>query len=214
VCARQAIPSTFVGPLSKLQAIVSVVATEMSRAFEQGGFVLPPWRSHQALLSLWRTDKLEQLAAGLGSADLQQHQQQQHQQQPSRSAGGIATRPPRAPSPAATGRPTPFSALSAAPFAATDAGSSRLGRSAAAGAVADDASHQGGDNAKAALRQSLAPSAAHPPTHRNGKPLSMLAAAFNRGVALTAEPSSSRRTPSSDPFWSNITTVRLQGRPS
>lgn len=48
-----AVPQVFIGPLSRLQAVVKTLTREMAASFEERGLSIPPWRKFHALLSKW-----------------------------------------------------------------------------------------------------------------------------------------------------------------
>lgn len=66
----EAIPQVFVGTLSKLEAAVKVICREMTRAFQEMGLSLPPWRTLSATMSKWSPAQLKQLAQKLTTSTL------------------------------------------------------------------------------------------------------------------------------------------------
>lgn len=54
-----AVPEVFVGPKSVLSALVRLLADELSRAYADQAFTVPPWRSYKALMSRWAPARFE-----------------------------------------------------------------------------------------------------------------------------------------------------------
>ncbi|GAX81007.1 hypothetical protein CEUSTIGMA_g8442.t1 [Chlamydomonas eustigma] len=65
------VPTIFVGPLSQLESVVSILASEIKASFEGQSRPLPPWRTKRAILSKWAPDQLRELADLLQKQALQ-----------------------------------------------------------------------------------------------------------------------------------------------
>lgn len=77
----QAVPLVFVGTLSHLEAIVTLLCEEMAAAFKLQALAIPPWRSKAATLSKWAPKQLSELSGKIAAVQRQQQQQLQGQQQ-------------------------------------------------------------------------------------------------------------------------------------
>jgi hypothetical protein len=58
----EAVPACFVGTVSRLEAVATLLCEAMAAAFKQQGLPVPPWRSRQATLSKWAPQQLTALA--------------------------------------------------------------------------------------------------------------------------------------------------------
>ena len=61
-CVLSEVPATFVGTEEQIIAVVQIMSKEISRAFQQAGATLPPWRHTASMLSKWQPRKSEDLS--------------------------------------------------------------------------------------------------------------------------------------------------------
>ena len=53
-CVLAEVPATFIGTQEQIVAVVEIMSKEISRAFQQTGATLPPWRHTASMLSKWQ----------------------------------------------------------------------------------------------------------------------------------------------------------------
>lgn len=61
-CVLSEVPASFVGTEEQIIAVVEIMSKEISRAFQQAGATLPPWRQVASMLSKWQPRKSEDLS--------------------------------------------------------------------------------------------------------------------------------------------------------
>ena len=61
-CVLSEVPATFIGTEEQVIAVVEIMSKEISRAFQQAGATLPPWRHTASMLSKWQPRKSEDLS--------------------------------------------------------------------------------------------------------------------------------------------------------
>ena len=57
----QAVPFSFVGTLARLEGLVRLLTSELTKAFRERSWDVPPWRTLQAMLSKWNPDQIVEL---------------------------------------------------------------------------------------------------------------------------------------------------------
>ncbi len=61
-CVLSEVPANFVGTEEQVAAVVEIMSKEISRAFQQAGATLPPWRHTASMLSKWQPRKSEDVS--------------------------------------------------------------------------------------------------------------------------------------------------------
>jgi len=61
-CVLSEVPAHFIGTEEQVAAVVEIMSKEISRAFQQAGATLPPWRHTASMLSKWQPRKSEDVS--------------------------------------------------------------------------------------------------------------------------------------------------------